>query len=384
MQKCRSALRKLPSTSPVGSPSCDGLGFWYDQEIVSFHLPTALANVRERATAREKVRKGRGPTLVILTHDNPDPDSIAAALGLRRIFEREGISTQLALGGIIGRAENRAMVRELNIELVPFERLDLGSSPAEAPLFALVDTQPRTGNNSLPDHLEADIVVDHHPQRGEAPNAAWWDIRPTAGATATLVYGYLRQLDIPVDPALATAFLYALKSETRDLTREAGEPERQAFLELFPKADLQRLQAIAAPKVGREHFVAVDRALRNALCWGELLTVNLGALDFPDLVAEVADLLLPYERAHWVVCVGHHEGVVYISVRTDREHAKAGSLIRRVVGARGAAGGHGMIAGGRMYHQVRDELELKQVYDELVSSFRAELHISADEPTPLV
>jgi nanoRNase/pAp phosphatase (c-di-AMP/oligoRNAs hydrolase) len=351
---------------------------------VDFHLPTALAAVRERAAARDKVRKGRGPTLVILTHDNPDPDSIAAALGLRRIFEREGIKTTLALGGIIGRAENRAMVRELNIELVPFERLDLGSTPAEAPLFALVDTQPRTGNNSLPDNIEADIVVDHHPQRGEAPHAAWWDIRPHAGATATLVYGYLRSLDIAIDPTLATAFLYALKSETRDLTREAGDEERQAFLELFPKADLQRLQAIAAPKVGREHFVAVDRALRNAMCWGDLVTVNLGALDFPDLVAEVADLLLPYERARWVVCVGHHDGVVYISVRTDQEHAKAGSMIRRVVGARGAAGGHGMIAGGRMYAEVTDESQLKHVYDELVARFRAELHNTTEEPTPLV
>ena len=340
--------------------------------------------MRERARARDKRRAGKGPTLVVLTHDNPDPDSIAAALGLRCIFEREGIKTLLALGGIIGRAENRAMVRELGIELVPFERLDLGGDPAAVPLFALVDTQPRTGNNSLPDHLEPDIVVDHHPLRGEAPNAAWWDIRPHAGATATLVYGYLRALDIPIDPVLATAFLYALKSETRDLTREAGDPERQAFLELFPKADLQKLQAIAAPKVGREHFVAVDRALRNAMCWGPLLSVNLGKLDFPDLVAEVADLLLPYESAHWVVCIGHHAGVVYISVRTDQENAKAGSLIRRVVGARGAAGGHGMIAGGRMYDQVTDEQELKNVYDELIARFRAELDIRADEPTPLV
>src|SRR4029078_9924925 len=94
--------------------------------------------------------------------------------------------------------------------------------------------------------------------------------------------------------------------------------------------DLGRLQAISAPKVGREHFVAIDRALRNAMCWGDLVAVNLGELDFPALVAEVADLLLPYERAHWVVCVGHHDGVVYLSVRTDREDAKAGSMVPRV------------------------------------------------------
>ncbi len=342
-----------------------------------------MSAVRKKAAARAKTRGGKRPGIVILTHDNPDPDSLAAALGLKRIFERDGLDPVIALGGIIGRAENRAMVRELAIDLVPFESLDLGTSAEDAPLFALVDTQPGTGNNSLPGHLSADIIVDHHPPRGTATDAPWYDIRPNAGATATLVYGYLRALDIAIDPALATAFLYALKSETRDLTREAGDPERLAYLELFQRADLPRLHAIAAPKVGREHFVAIDRALRNAVCWGELVAVNLGALDFPDLVAEVADLLLPYDRAHWVVCVGHHDGVVYLSVRTDRENAKAGSLTRRVVGSSGAAGGHGMIAGGRISRRVEDESELKVVYDQLIERFLAELSITA-EPAPLI
>ena len=91
----------------------------------------------------------------------------------------------------------------------------------------------------------------------------------------------------------------------------------------------------------------------------------------------MADLLLPYERAHWVVCVGHHEGSVYLSVRTDHENAKAGSLIRRVVGTSGAAGGHGMIAGGRLFRAVRSDSELVQVYEDLIARFRRELEIDA-------
>jgi nanoRNase/pAp phosphatase (c-di-AMP/oligoRNAs hydrolase) len=350
---------------------------------VGFHLPTALEDIKRRAAERQKLRGGKKPGIVVLTHDNPDPDSIAAAMGLQRIFEREGLDPVVALGGIIGRAENRAMVRELGIDLTPIEKIDLGPSPEAAPLFALVDTQQGTGNNSLPEGINADIIVDHHPQRGTGGEALWHDIRENAGATATLVYGYLRQLGVPIDSTLATAFLYALKSETRDLTREAGDPERQAFLELFPKADLARLNAITDPKVGREHFVAVDRALRNAVCWGDLVAVNLGALDFPDLVAEVADLLLPYERAHWVVCVGRHDGTVFLSVRTDRENGKAGSLIRRVVGQNGAAGGHGMIGGGRLFREVDDDATLVTVYDELISRFRKELNIDAT-PVPLI
>jgi nanoRNase/pAp phosphatase (c-di-AMP/oligoRNAs hydrolase) len=341
---------------------------------MGFDLSAALRKLQ----ARVKTAEIQGRAL-ILTHDNPDPDSLAAALGLRRLFEAHGVEAVIALGGIIGRPENRAMVRELKIDLVPFERLDL----AKFHTVALVDTQPNTGNNSLPADRPPDVVVDHHPPRPDGNGIFWRDIRPEVGATATIVFSYLKDAGVTIDTTLATAFLYALKSETRDLGREAGDDERSAYLELTSLADFERLYAISHPKLGREHFLAVDRAIRSAVSWGELLTVNLGPLDYPDLVAEVADLMLPYEKARWVLCVGQHNANVYLSMRTDRTDASAGQLIRRVVGARGAAGGHGMIAGGRLFAEVRDEAALKTVYDDLVARLVQELHISAP-PTPLL
>jgi nanoRNase/pAp phosphatase (c-di-AMP/oligoRNAs hydrolase) len=337
---------------------------------MSFDLAGALAALKQR------IGGGRA---VILTHDNPDPDALAAAMGLRALLGRHGITAHIALGGIIGRAENRAMVRELDIELHPIEKLDWASYTA----IAMVDTQPGTGNNSLPPGRQADIVIDHHPPRGDVSHVPWLDVRDEMGATATIVYHYLRAEEVPIDTTLATAFLYALKSETRDLGRESGPPEKQAYIELSATADFERLYKITTPKLGREHFVALDRALRSATVWGELVAINLGVLGYPDLVAEVADLMLPYDKARWVLCVGQHNGTVFLSVRTDIPHATAGSLIRRVVGHNGAAGGHGMIAGGRMFAPVRDEAALKLIYDDLVARLLAELHISAS-PAPLL
>jgi nanoRNase/pAp phosphatase (c-di-AMP/oligoRNAs hydrolase) len=337
---------------------------------MSFDLDGALGALKKR------IGDGR---VLILAHDNPDPDALAAALGLRRLFERERVPATIALGGIIGRAENRAMVRELKIQMVPIDRIDWKSFAA----VAMVDTQPHTGNNSLPGGRRADIVIDHHPPRADLGDLPWLDIRTEMGATATIIYGYLRARGIQPDSTLATAFLYAIKSETRDLGREAGPDERQAYVELSALADFERLYAISNPKLGREHFVALDRALRSATVWGELLAINLGALDYPDLVAEVADLMLPYEKAHWVFCAGQHNHTVYLSVRTDLADATAGSMIRRVVGGNGAAGGHGMIAGGRLFAEVRDDEALKTVYDDLVARLCGELKISA-APTPLL
>src|SRR5512146_1938718 len=56
---------------------------------------------------------------LILTHDNPDPDSIASAVALAYILEHmAGIQAVVAYGGIVGRAENRAMIRVLKLPVV--------------------------------------------------------------------------------------------------------------------------------------------------------------------------------------------------------------------------------------------------------------------------
>src|SRR5262245_6948070 len=100
-----------------------------------------------------------GP-LLILPHDNPDPDAMASAAALKylahKVLEKPA---HIALGGIVGRAENRAMRTYLNIDLVPVSevRFDGGVQ------VALVDTQPGRPNNSLPDGIVPCVVIDHHP-----------------------------------------------------------------------------------------------------------------------------------------------------------------------------------------------------------------------------
>ena len=107
------------------------------------------------------------------------------------------------------------------------------------------------------------------------------------------------------------------------------------------------------PKVPRAHFAALDRALRSALVFGDVVAVNLGALGYPDLVAEIADLLLSYEGARFVLCMGQYEDSPYLSLRTEADNARAGTVMRQVVGNDGAAGGHGTMAGARLFARGR-------------------------------
>src|SRR5215208_2925344 len=69
------------------------------------HLPA-----RDKLDRLLRVAKGRRRALIV-THDNPDPDSIAAAVALGHVLEEcAGVETEVGYGGIIGRAENIAFV----------------------------------------------------------------------------------------------------------------------------------------------------------------------------------------------------------------------------------------------------------------------------------
>jgi len=334
-----------------------------------FDLDRALAQLAGRRS------------LLIYTHDNPDPDALAAALGLRQLATHDlHIEATLTYGGIVGRAQNRAMVENLKMPLTPVERIDL----AQFDTIALVDSQPETGNNSLPPGHRIDIVIDHHPLRPGSARAPWCDIRPDLGATSTIVFEYLRQRAVPIDAALATAFFFALRTETRDLGRESTEAERHAYLTLVPLTDHSLLYRMTHPKVPRAHFAALDRALRSALVFGDVVAVNLGALGYPDLVAEIADLLLSYEGARFVLCMGQYEESPYLSLRTEADNARAGSVMRQVVGNDGAAGGHGTMAGARLFARVTSEAQLAVAFKDIVRRLIATLGHAETPGDPLL
>lgn len=281
---------------------------------------------------------------LILTHDNPDPDSISSAIALKYLlYKVMGVKPKVAYGGIIGRAENRAMVRLLKLRMYPFSKIRVKHYDA----VALVDTQPDTGYHSLPKGVPLALVIDHHPLR-KTTKARHIDVRPNIGATATILTEYLLKsgLEIPVN--LATALFYGISSETRALGREASQEDINAYLSLFPKINNRLLSEIEHPKLPREYFDILKKAIQNARCYRNIIWSSLGDVDTPDFVAQVADKLLMHERISWSLSMGRFDEQLWISLRTTNIKAKAGKLVKRLVGKMGQSGGHDMVAGGQI------------------------------------
>src|ERR1043166_3590659 len=62
--------------------------------------------------------------VAFVSHVQPDPDSLGSMMGLAHLVETcLGKPTRLTRDGLISRAENRAMVDLLDIDLVPIEEI---------------------------------------------------------------------------------------------------------------------------------------------------------------------------------------------------------------------------------------------------------------------
>jgi nanoRNase/pAp phosphatase (c-di-AMP/oligoRNAs hydrolase) len=323
---------------------------------------------------------GRGRILIVV-HDNPDPDSLASAMALRHLFAMKlNRQATIAFSGMIGRSENLAMAKLLQIPLTPFQLLDL----KDYQVICLLDSQPETGNNSLPPGTRVDLVIDHHPMREASAACKWVDIRPEYGTTATILYEYLKVQGVSLGTKLATALFYAIKSETQDLGREATRPDRGAYLVLFPLANKTLLNSITRPRLPREYFIALHAALEHALIYDNVLIATLKAVQFPEVVAELADLLLRLEGMETVLCMGHYNDEMILSIRTSSEQINAGELIRAIVDGVGKAGGHGMMAGGKIDNVQPTEEAISAIERLLTERLLSQLGKPPTDPHTLV
>jgi nanoRNase/pAp phosphatase (c-di-AMP/oligoRNAs hydrolase) len=283
--------------------------------------------------------------LLIAMQDTPDPDSLAAAVALRRLAKSlANLQCSIACGGTVGRGENRALVKYLGLNLRNYAEIDYGKYD----LVAMVDTQPGTGNNSLPAGIEPDIVIDHHPIHHETRAAQFTDIRRSYGATSTILVEYLIEAGITPDPPLATALLYGIRSDTQDLGRECSRYDIEAIEFLYPFANKRMLGVIQRGKVPRVYYQMLADALRNARVQGPAVITELGDIDNPDMIAEVADLLLREDETTWSMCTGYWNNRLLISLRTSEETISAGKVIKHMVARKGTGGGHMTYAGGQI------------------------------------
>ena len=298
---------------------------------------------------RDLVCRGAGD-LLIVTHDNPDPDALASAFALHYLVNSVwNVRAAIAYGGMIGRAENKTLVKSIKMGLHHFSEIQL----KDYPMVALMDSQPIAGNHSLPDALCPDIVIDHHPSpysgKESTCNSPFTDIRPDYGSTSSILTEYLRDAGLTdIHREVATALIYGIRSDTRDFGRTAGPPDSAANIFLYPWVDFKLLSSIEHPRLSREYFKRLTRAIQRAVVSDDIVISDLDEIASTDALSEMADLLVRLEGIKWALCYGRLQDGLYFSLRMAGWQGHAGDLAKRIVKGIGMGGGHRLKAGGKI------------------------------------
>ena len=210
--------------------------------------------------------------VTFVSHVYPDPDSLGSMLGLAHLVEtRLNKPTRLTRDGPISRAENRAMVTHLGINLVPIE--EVTGSPGEA--LVMVDSQPNTGRHTFDFEIPLYAVIDHHDTSGEIDDIPFVDVRRGLGATCSLVTSYLMEQSLGLPGRLATALFYGIETELSGFPREASPLDDSALHYLYPLANKDLLARIRNARLPQSYFECIVQALQSSFVYDQLI-IELG------------------------------------------------------------------------------------------------------------
>jgi nanoRNase/pAp phosphatase (c-di-AMP/oligoRNAs hydrolase) len=174
---------------------------------------------------------------------------------------------------------------------------------------------------------------------------------------------------------LATGLLYGIETELSGYPREASSLDDSALLYLFPLANKDLLARIRNARLPHKYFETILQALQSSFIYDHLIISWVNELPQPELAAEVVDFLIRFEEIDWAVCAGVWEDKLILSVRSAAEDAKAGEMLKEVVGSMGRAGGHDRRAGGTVYLPNNTATAIAEMQSELRRRLLKGLHI---------
>jgi len=280
---------------------------------------------------------------------NADPDAIASAMAVKRLLWRRVSGVIISNINIIKRPDNIAMIRLLGVNLVPVKDIveDCYSR------FVMVDSQP--DHSEVFSRFPMDVIIDHHPD--SEVKAAFVDIRPKYGATASIMTEYLRAAKIKLSKKLATGLFYAIKTDTDNFVRQTLIEDVRAFQFLYRHANLNLVNKIERSELKLTFLKYFEIALANKRIRKGRAFSYVGSVVNPDVCVLLADFFMKISSVDWSIIAGLFDNKLILIFRNDGVRKDAGKVAKKSFGEFGSAGGHKSAA--------RAEIPLEAIKDEV-------------------
>ena len=280
---------------------------------------------------------------------NADPDAMASALAVKRLLWRKAAGVTISNINVIKRPDNLAMIRLLNINLTHVDQIN----PDHFTRFVMVDSQPN--HHESFSKFQFDLIIDHHPDT--KPGAPFLDIRPTYGATASIMTEYLRAAKIKPSTKLATGLFFAIKTDTSNFERQTLIEDLRAFQFLFRHANAHLTRKIEQAEIPLGFLKYFKIALETMKRRKRRVFVHLGNITNPDICVLIADFFMRVNAVTWSIVSGVCGNRLVVVFRNDGIRKNAGNVAKSSLGSFGSAGGHKSMA--------RAEIQISDIADKV-------------------
>ena len=311
-------------------------------------LTDSAIKARREQRTRPRVKKllnalaGKSK-IIVTSHLHPDPDALGSAQAMAVLLTTllPEVKVRVCLRGQVGGGLNAGFTRVSGLQ---YECWDERHDPDEA--IVLVDTQPGFANSPLPPGLFPTAIIDHHRGRGRRAKVPFADIRINVGATASILFSYFMEANVPISATLAASMLYAIETDLSGIAGTQGGLDTLAISSLVLLADTKRLYQMRYVDLPPVYYAAFAESVKHATSYDDLIISYLDKADYAEMPGVMADFLLRCRGVTWTMMTAIHDGRLAFSIRTSAHDRSAGEVARRISDGMGDGGGHLTKAGG--------------------------------------
>jgi nanoRNase/pAp phosphatase (c-di-AMP/oligoRNAs hydrolase) len=294
----------------------------------------------------------------IQPHNVPDPDAIAASLGMYYLLSRRGIQKlAIVYDQEIEKANSLCMLEMFN---VPVVRAADAHTLGTEDWAVLVDAQK--GNANLTDLPTEEVaVIDHHKYMGNM-GYRFEDIRPEVGSCSAIIADWFNENKIEPPRHVATALLYGILMDTDNLTRGASELDIDMFYMLYSLSDIDLIVELKGNEISLKDLDLYAEAFKTVEIYDEIAFLRLKNVN-DSLLGAAGDIVVSVAGVNIVIAYAVRDTGVKLSVRSICDKIKAHEMVRYLVEGCGVGGGHDNMAGGYIS---REKLSGLRVLDTFI------------------
>ncbi|MCX9011323.1 MAG: hypothetical protein OIN66_09390 [Candidatus Methanoperedens sp.] len=268
-----------------------------------------------------------GERVIIYTRNNPDSDSLASSLALKRIVEHYNMDATICYTGVI---QNRTLINVLGDDAVNVPTIVQSQDN-----IAFVDLLP----TELPgEKINPVIVIGHTLGNTGGIQCDYQDIRTTE-TTSGILIDYLKKLGVQIDKRLATLLIFAIRDKTKTLITNLTLADLESYWYIHKFADMELLNSLEHPAARLDTFEDLSRAIGNKIIKGASLFTSVGFVKDSGTIPKVCRYMLDIEGISTALVLAINSSKIYIYAESSNRELNMKNTLKKAFGEWGEVTG---------------------------------------------